>query len=357
MIKSRKSTDRFKIGITVPLYNKADFILKTLECLESQVGVNLIVGVCDDASKDNSLDLVLNFAKNSKLDIRIFSNPYNLGPSETVKRCIELFLNEVTYIGFLSDDDMVDRNFFHTQLSNMKSNVALVSSGAVFIDSDGMRTGEYSNPVSFRFFRNLTPILMLRNNYVFGPGSLMKASDYSPSLLSPSGILLQDWRIWMKLSFKGKLVTQSKSKVYYRRHSNNLSGGKNVAELHLQVFSFQKEVISSEEFESYCANGSLFRRRLILALFIAGRFELGLCQHELEIITNISQKLKLKDLNFRNRPVTRCHSVRSLDDIDSGFVSTSAGSKLKTFLVKNFPILSLLKLFFASVAISIRCRF
>ena len=55
-----------RITVIVPVYNKAQFVAKTLESILAQTYQNLQVIVIDDGSKDNSPQVISDFASRDK---------------------------------------------------------------------------------------------------------------------------------------------------------------------------------------------------------------------------------------------------------------------------------------------------
>lgn len=68
-------------SVIIPCYNSEKTILKTLKALENQnFEKDFEVIICDDGSKDNTVKVVKDFAKKSKLKIKIFENRHK-GPA------------------------------------------------------------------------------------------------------------------------------------------------------------------------------------------------------------------------------------------------------------------------------------
>ncbi len=68
-------------SVIIPCYNAEKTILKTLEALENQSFKKPFeVLICDDGSKDRTLEVVKDFTKKSKIPVRIFANKHK-GPA------------------------------------------------------------------------------------------------------------------------------------------------------------------------------------------------------------------------------------------------------------------------------------
>tara|TARA_A100001011_G_scaffold100527_1_gene105921 strand:+ start:1393 stop:2328 length:936 start_codon:yes stop_codon:yes gene_type:complete len=89
-----------KFSIVIPLYNKEDYVLNTLNSIFKQTFSNYEIIIVNDASTDNSLQLVKEL--NDKR-IRIIENKENLGLSATRNAGISNAKSD--YIAFLDADD------------------------------------------------------------------------------------------------------------------------------------------------------------------------------------------------------------------------------------------------------------
>lgn len=69
------------VSVIIPCFNSEKTILKTLEALEKQnFDKPFEILICDDGSNDNTIKIVKEFARKSKIPIRVFANPHH-GPA------------------------------------------------------------------------------------------------------------------------------------------------------------------------------------------------------------------------------------------------------------------------------------
>ncbi len=95
-----------KFSVVIPLYNKESYVLKTLQSVIVQTYTDFEIIVIDDASTDNSLELVKQLEDTR---IRIIEHKKNLGLSSTRNTGINAANNN--YIAFLDADDCWHHNF------------------------------------------------------------------------------------------------------------------------------------------------------------------------------------------------------------------------------------------------------
>lgn len=98
-----------KISIIMPVYNSAAYLDRSIGSFLSQTLQDIELICFDDASKDNSYEILENYSKRDSR-IRPFRNPRNSGPAKLRNEGIKLQKGE--FIGFIDSDDYVDNNFF-----------------------------------------------------------------------------------------------------------------------------------------------------------------------------------------------------------------------------------------------------
>jgi glycosyltransferase involved in cell wall biosynthesis len=92
------------ISVVIPLYNRKDYIIHTLESIKQQTYQPLEVIVVDDDSTDGGAFLVELYAQRNKLSIRLVRNKRSKGVSGARNTGVEYALGE--YIAFLDSDDV-----------------------------------------------------------------------------------------------------------------------------------------------------------------------------------------------------------------------------------------------------------
>ena len=110
------SAKRPIVSVIVPVYNSEDTLKDTLKSATSQSYTNLEILVCDDASKDDSYQVLKELAE---LDERItvFVNRNNLGAGKTRDRLLKHVRGE--FIAFLDSDDVWYPNKISNQINYM----------------------------------------------------------------------------------------------------------------------------------------------------------------------------------------------------------------------------------------------
>lgn len=130
-----------KISVALPTYNGEKFLISLLDSIAAQTySINELV-ICDDASKDQTLDLVRDFSRSTRnFEIKLLTNRYNLGliknVSKAIKHCAGQFI-------FLADQDDIWEKYkvetFLREFGNGKKEY-LISNMSV-IDAFGSNNG------------------------------------------------------------------------------------------------------------------------------------------------------------------------------------------------------------------------
>ena len=107
-----------KASIIIPVYNKEKYISETLTCIDGQTVNDIEVIIINDASTDNSMNIITDFKNNTKKCVRLFQNEKNCG----VAYSRNLGINEAKtdYITFVDADDIIERNYIEVMISKTR---------------------------------------------------------------------------------------------------------------------------------------------------------------------------------------------------------------------------------------------
>lgn len=99
-----------KISVIITVYNLENRLAPLLESLEAQTFQDFEAVFIDDASSDESINILKNFAtKQHMFSIQIITNPTNLG--RAVSRNKGRDLSHGRFVCFLDGDDIIDKNY------------------------------------------------------------------------------------------------------------------------------------------------------------------------------------------------------------------------------------------------------
>lgn len=104
-----------KISICIPQYNRIEYLIKSLEELQSQNYVDFEVVISDDCSKDDTFERISNYSKTSNYPITYFKFDQNQGYDRNLRKSIELASGEYCFV--LGNDDTLSH---HNVLNELK---------------------------------------------------------------------------------------------------------------------------------------------------------------------------------------------------------------------------------------------
>lgn len=110
--------ENISLSIIVPVYNVENYLIRCLDSLVNQTLKEIEIICINDGSKDNSLNILEEYAKKDSRIIIL--NQENAGLSAARNAGMEIAKGE--YIGFVDSDDWVDLDFFEKLYIAAKNN-------------------------------------------------------------------------------------------------------------------------------------------------------------------------------------------------------------------------------------------
>jgi glycosyltransferase involved in cell wall biosynthesis len=124
------------VSICIPTYNGVQYLDETLQSIQSQTFQNIELIVSDDASQDNTLELVETFKKEVDFPVHIYHHtPKGIGANWN--NCIKYATGK--YIKFLFQDDLMEPTCIEEMVKALEENpeqVLVVSKRTFIIDKD-----------------------------------------------------------------------------------------------------------------------------------------------------------------------------------------------------------------------------
>lgn len=218
-----------KISVAMCTYNGEKFIEKQLDSiLDQTMKVDEII-ICDDCSKDNTINIVKKYKEKAEIKIKIISNKNNLG---VTKNFMNAFKNCTGEIIFLCDQDDIwdkDKVKIIVDKFNENSQINMIGTDALLIDKDdNSMDKKLWDFVGYKWSKdNLT------NNYKF---QLKKAiltgataaarKSFIDKFMIESKYVIHDYWLSECASMTDSLYMMNVCLTNYRQHSNNVIGVK-----------------------------------------------------------------------------------------------------------------------------------
>lgn len=128
--------------VTVVLlsYNNAIYLEDALNALESQTYHDFEIIIGDDASSDNSLEILINFLRNSRHPALLIGSKKNAGIVKNYNLCVSR--SRGAFIVNMASDDVSDRKRIEDQVNDLKEKKTSMSISSVrLIDKQGVCFG------------------------------------------------------------------------------------------------------------------------------------------------------------------------------------------------------------------------
>lgn len=219
-----------KVSVIIPNYNHARFLEQRIETVLNQTYQDFEVILLDDASTDDSLDIINRYYINPKITILI--NKENSGsPFLQWKRGVEIAKGE--YIWIAESDDYSELTFLEKITPFMKDNVAFAYCRSVTVNAnneifdyfwaDGIDDKRWKQPYLSNGFMEISNFLMFRNTVPNASAVVFRKEwatfEYPLTEMSFAG----DWLFWVNLlKFEDRQVAYIPEKLnYFRSHSGN----------------------------------------------------------------------------------------------------------------------------------------
>lgn len=178
-----------RVSVVMGIYNCEKTLKESIDSLLNQTYDSYEIILCEDGSKDNTLQIAKDYVRNYPQKIRLIQNDINKGLAYSLNRCIDI--SEGEYIARMDADDISYKDRFEKQMSYLESHpeCALVGCQAFLFNEEGIwgvRKGK-ENPLKKDFLfgsQFIHPTIIIKKailnqigNYTVSKATL-RAEDY-----------------------------------------------------------------------------------------------------------------------------------------------------------------------------------
>ncbi|MDP2385902.1 MAG: glycosyltransferase [Bacteroidota bacterium] len=204
------------ISVILPVYNSEAYIRESIESILNQTYSNFEFLILNDGSKDKSEEIILSYGDPR---IKYYKHP-NCGLAGTLNRGIELSKGD--FIARQDQDDISLPQRFEKQLNFLVTNPDVVMVGtraSVFIDGGKV----------IKYHDHATDSAVLKFDLMFNNPFVHSSVMFKKSVLEKTGNytvdrnFFEDYNLWSKMAWHGKLVNLKDVLVEYRHHEKGMS--------------------------------------------------------------------------------------------------------------------------------------
>ncbi|MHA1056265.1 glycosyltransferase family 2 protein [Enterobacter mori] len=221
-----------KLSIIVPCYNHESYVLTCLKAISGSYQGQLEVVICDDLSKDNSLQVIKDYIQSSpdkNVSYVLLTNSVNQGITKTLNKCISHASADYIYI-IASDDYLLKDGLTAAMNCLLESSADAVISDCQVVDDDGQvmhRSAffDYRRSSLSKLRKNISNELVF-NWVVPGPALLQKKSLFLALDGYNQNLIAEDRDYYLRMLATHDVIFNEKAIACYRIHRNNASRSK-----------------------------------------------------------------------------------------------------------------------------------
>jgi len=210
------------VSVTVLSYNQAHFILECLESIKAQQYPNMELIIHDDASRDDSVEIIDSWLGKCDIPHRFLKSRVNRG----ICRSLNNILSHVRgkYVSGIAADDVWLPNKLFGQVRMMEqlpARVGVIYSDAMLIDEDGkLLPGKFSEDGRCRNFKAMPEgdvhLALWQDNFIAPMTILMKRECYERVGIYDENLFAEDWDMWLRISRHYDFIFSPEITVKYR---------------------------------------------------------------------------------------------------------------------------------------------
>jgi lipopolysaccharide biosynthesis protein/glycosyltransferase involved in cell wall biosynthesis len=259
----RKTTGRKPaVSIIMPGYNHGQYLQERLASIFQQTYRDVEVILLDDASTDNSLEILQRYRH--RADVRIVRNEQNSG--STFKQWLKgIALAQADLIWIAESDDRCEPDFLEALLPSFQNpEVKLAYTNSHIMDERGNVTGDYT---TCEYLTTLSNVKWTKNYCVTAEEEINDGLGVKNTILSASAVVFRrfeltpekcailetmrlagDWFLFTHAMAGGNVFYTARKLNYHRRHSESVIGKlirqNKVNELFGEFYCVQNEIFS-----------------------------------------------------------------------------------------------------------------
>lgn len=240
-----------EFSVVVVTYNFEKIILECLNGIEKQTYKNFEVIICDDASKDKTVEICEKWKEKVKdqIVVTIIKNKKNEGVTKNINKGVKLATKE--WVKIVAGDDILKENAlenFNLFINNnLEAKIIFSKAQEFYVDKNNERINTEIVPKEFDIYkmesRKAFKKLLEHGNCIVAPtavlkNDLLKAMNY----FDENYKMVEDYPFWLKLLKNNiKFYFLNKITVDYRKSLTSVSGKKNDEEVNPLMFEFEKQ--------------------------------------------------------------------------------------------------------------------
>lgn len=255
---------RVFFSVIIPVYNRASLIGETIQSVLNQNFTDFELIIIDDASTDNTFNVI-----NAFVDSRIRVIRNNKNEERGASRNKGIKASKGQYICFLDSDDLFEQNHldnFYQHIQKRSCPLALFFSNSYLFDSNSTKTKKYVP--SINHYNIYTYIL----KYTFNPARVCIHSDIlKKHKFDPNIPGLEDLDLWLRVAGEFSLIQLKEYTNIYRLHEGSYTQG-DLLRHEKELYNFKK-IFSKPELKGHLPLMSRWRLLSMCYYHLSAKYE------------------------------------------------------------------------------------
>lgn len=242
------SSNSPEISVIMPAYNAEKYIAASIESVLNQTYKNFELLILDDASTDNTKDIVLSYAQKDNRIVYI-EKQSNHGPATLRNEGIRLAKG--TFIALNDADDLSENTRFEKQIAVFTSQPNVAVCGSWILNfGDNIESYVFQapqNPIDIK-------LTFLSYDCLANSSAMFRKSCVENISYQKEFVPAEDYKLWSEVIVNHDFYIIQEALVQYRQHENNISKTKAdnlaVSDLKIKTDLFQKIFgLQNEDFD------------------------------------------------------------------------------------------------------------
>lgn len=205
-------------SIILPVYNCENYLKECIDSILNQSFTNFELMIINDASTDNTLEIIKNY---DDPRIKIINNETNLGVCKSFNAAVPLTKSDLIFR--IDGDDICKKNKLKIQVDfmNRNPNIVVLGSNADIISMDGRFLSTTNLPATNNDIKKniAKKATFINPTTVFRKNAFVLAGGY----YEPIKQSFEDFILWNRLKTYGDFYILPDSLLFYRIVKNSLS--------------------------------------------------------------------------------------------------------------------------------------
>jgi glycosyltransferase involved in cell wall biosynthesis len=203
------------VSVAIATYNGGAYLQEQLESIARQTVLPTEVVICDDASSDNTVAVIKEFASCAPFPVRLLVNEHNVGYTQNFNRALEECKSEIVFL--CDQDDVWLPEKIERTLELFRNNplVVLTIHDLAFCSKELIPVGQTK-------LERMSDGYEIMRDYVVGMATAVRRSFLQMCLPIPNqaGMAHDRWLHDCALAVEGKVIVEEVL-AQYRRHNTN----------------------------------------------------------------------------------------------------------------------------------------